>query len=687
MPRSATRALAWEFLVHPALRTRRAAGLLIAGTVGLSSAVLGTPGVAVAAPSTWTFSDADGTSVVVPDQGICAIDWTLSGSRGGAGIDEEPAPAPTISTFRTAVGPGATFTLAVGAPGADAFAGGAGGTNPEGAGAWNGGDAYNGDSGGGGAASVVLRNGLPYLASSGGPGAGPNHGGGAAGYAGMQRPIPDEVPPTSQPAPPASMADGVSQGSITGTGVACGTFSHNPLVPDPGSVYVQPGSKQLTVMFETRAGGFNPVPADTTYEYSLDGTTWKPTGPTTAATFPYGTPALQFVLRGLVDDKAYVVHVRATNSNGVSHPMYSAPVKPFTRPSEPTRVEVAEGPASLVVSWAPPTEPGTYGLAGYEVRVQRDGDVDGGPDSHFWCETDAAARTCVFAVPAGARYTVEVLAVANRLQGHPVTSESVVVRSGVVPSDTDTDTDTDSDVVVGRATNVVATTSPTSITVTWGAPTARGDHEVAGYVVGWGLGNRGDTACEVAATAARTCTFTAEAGLEYTVSVFTVDTEGNTGEPVRVVVTAGVPVAVPMPATVPASNGTIARPAGETGAVTQGETVTLRGTGYAPHTAVTVAIYSEPRVLTTVFTDENGAFEVTVTIPEGLAAGEHTLVASGVDEAGNVRNLTLPVTVAADGEAALASTGADTALPLAGGAAALLLGGGLLVAARRRTTA
>jgi hypothetical protein len=243
------------------------------------------------------------------------------------------------------------------------------------------------------------------------------------------------------------------------------------------------------------------------------------------------------------------------------------------------------------------------------------------------------------------------------------------------------------DVFVAQATNVVATTDRTSITATWDPPTAEGDYDVAGYGVSWSATERGNLACEVAATDARVCTFEANPGEKYTVQVWTLDTDGNLSDPVEVTLTAGVPVARPMPPTVPASNGELKRPAGESGSVAPGKQITLRGSGYKPNSAITVAIYSDPQVLTTVFTDANGSFEVTVTVPAGLAEGKHTLVASGVDSDGNVRTLTLPVTVAANGAAVLASTGADIGLPLAGGAVALALGGGLLVAGRRRSAA
>src|SRR3954451_11603883 len=236
MTRPAPRAIGWESVVLPPPRARRTAGLLAAGTIGLSTALLGFPGVASADPSGWTFSSADPNPIVVP-AGTCAVDWTIIGSRGGADANSFSGPSPIGSKIRTAVGQGETFTLSVGAPGADAVDGGAGGTNPQGGGAYDGGNRTADDSGGGGAASVVMRNGSLYLAGQGGLGQGA--GGGQYGHA--EDPFPDEkLPPEPGDQTFVSLAQGESQGYISGEGVACGTVV-NPLVPTPGMPVVVPG--------------------------------------------------------------------------------------------------------------------------------------------------------------------------------------------------------------------------------------------------------------------------------------------------------------------------------------------------------------------------------------------------------------------------------------------------------------
>jgi hypothetical protein len=431
--------------------------------------------------------------------------------------------------------------------------------------------------------------------------------------------------------------------------------------------------------------GFNPPMHDpavnaavTGYEVSTDnGTTW-------GALTPESTSSVYQVhawIRGLQNKQTYQVAVRATSAAGPSLPTASVPTTPAKPIGAPGNVTAVSWDGEITVRWTAPTVQGSYPLEGYTVDLWNPGMPHGGEMEGPLCTTTALELTCTGEAPAGSGWLAMVSAVDTEWNWGTSSAQVAVVPASSDPTPAP---EAPTTATVARATNLVATTGPSSITATWGAPATAGDHDVAFYGVTWSLENRGDIACEVAASAPRTCTFDAEAGQRYTVSVVAVDTEGNGGEPVSVVVTAGKPVARQLPATVPASDGKIGRAAGATGSVAPGEKVVLRGEGYAPNSAVTVAIYSEPQELTTVFTDANGAFEVTVAVPAGLAAGTHTLVATGVDRDGNVRNLTLPVTVAANGAASLASTGADIALPLSGGIGALLVGGSLLVAARRR---
>jgi hypothetical protein len=115
--------------------------------------------------------------------------------------------------------------------------------------------------------------------------------------------------------------------------------------------------------------------------------------------------------------------------------------------------------------------------------------------------------------------------------------------------------------------------------------------------------------------------------------------------------------------------------------------VDVAGSGYLPRSTVTVVVYSTPVVLESLVTNADGSFDTNVTLPAGLPAGAHTLVATGVDPDGGTWTLTQPITarIAAGAAGGLAYTGADIALPAIGGLAALTVGVGLMFTGRRRT--
>jgi titin len=226
---------------------------------------------------------------------------------------------------------------------------------------------------------------------------------------------------------------------------------------------------------------------------------------------------------------------------------------------------------------------------------------------------------------------------------------------------------------------------PSSLKVSWTAPSTTGTYPFVKYgvkiPVSHGQSGGPEIVCE---TTALQCTLPVKAGVGYPVWVVAVDDHGNEGVESDEVDSGVVPNPA-APATVPTKNGDLTLPAGATSTVVPGKTVTVSGSGYAPNTTITLAIYSTPQVLTTTVTDASGNFTATVTVPAGLEAGNHTLVASGVDTSGNVRYVNLAVTVSGSGKATLAYTGADVVPPALGGLAAVALGTGLILVRRRAT--
>ena len=105
--------------------------------------------------------------------------------------------------------------------------------------------------------------------------------------------------------------------------------------------------------------------------------------------------------------------------------------------------------------------------------------------------------------------------------------------------------------------------------------------------------------------------------------------------------------------------------------------LTVVATGFAPVSNVDVFIYSVPQHLGTGLTNSSGTAVFPVTVPPGLGAGAHTLVATGFNTIGATASASVAVQVGT-----LATTGSDIGgAPLVG---ALMLAVGLLVVLRVR---
>jgi Putative Ig domain len=140
------------------------------------------------------------------------------------------------------------------------------------------------------------------------------------------------------------------------------------------------------------------------------------------------------------------------------------------------------------------------------------------------------------------------------------------------------------------------------------------------------------------------------------------------------------------PVTLPTS---VPQPAGGVGGVpgqsTQGDVLTVGGSGFAPGAPITIGIYSTPTFLGSAVADETGSFSAQVTLPALL--GLHTVVVSGIDPSGDPRFLASQTTITAK-RSVLQTTGVE----IGGGLylAFALFASGLLVilfAYRRRVTA
>ena len=359
-------------------------------------------------------------------------------------------------------------------------------------------------------------------------------------------------------------------------------------------------------------------------------------------------------------------------------------------PGVPDDVTVEDGDGRTTVRFAQ-----TFG----------DGETTGDPESYeyrigsgawtavvpTWDEAYQRVSFPVTGLTNGSAYAIQVRALnVDGVAGEP--SEAVTARPFVT---------------AGPPTAVTATPGVSSVRVDWDPVADPGTYGVDHYevdLVHSGNGTSGrENVCRTTDVFSCLIGLDTEVGFTYSVVVTSVDDHGHHGAD-SVVVPVGAPAAPSVPGSVPASDGAISRADGGTGSVPAGSSIPLSGDGYLPGSTVTVVVYSAPQVLGHTTADVNGHWELTVVLPAGLANGSHTLVASGVDAAGDPRYLTLPITVtggaaapaapvaAAGGSSGgssggLAYTGADVAVPAIGGLAALAIGGGLVLAGRRRRAA
>lgn len=117
-----------------------------------------------------------------------------------------------------------------------------------------------------------------------------------------------------------------------------------------------------------------------------------------------------------------------------------------------------------------------------------------------------------------------------------------------------------------------------------------------------------------------------------------------------------------------------------------GQAVSIVIGGFMPNSDVDLVINSDPVFLGTFRTDSDGVLRASVTIPAGLAAGAHTIVATGVNASNQPVSGSITVTVAAaptSGGSSLPTTGADIAAALTVGLALVAAGTASVIAGRR----
>ena len=411
--------------------SRRAAGLLAASTIGLSTALLSVAGVATAAPAPVTSDDGysassdEGDTGITIDDGYCVAWVDVIGGQGG-GVLGQPAtggPADQV-TFLMPVQGGQTFTFTAGLAGHDGI--GLPGTSS------------------GGAASQLLLGSSVVASAKGGADAT----GGAAG-AGTTSVDPVYVVEDTEPFlgstdDPDNGYGWTEDGLVEVSAIGCDA----PYVPSIDGVSA--GDESATVAFWPQEGdAYTAAPSG--HEYTVDGgNTWAPVEPTGTG----DDGRVEFSVPGLVNGTEYAVQIRATSEhNGVSESSDAASVTPFAPVGAPRNVVVTPGPGSFVVSWSAPDVTGTFPVAGYEVYVS-DPEAQMGGNA---CSTEALS--CVVAAEPGHTYSVTVVSIdSNGSAGGDARASSGTIPAVTAPTSVPTGSGT---VGTGGSTTLAAGTQVT----------------------------------------------------------------------------------------------------------------------------------------------------------------------------------------------------------------------------------
>jgi hypothetical protein len=255
---------------------------------------------------------------------------------------------------------------------------------------------------------------------------------------------------------------------LGGRGQASRGYFGGGTTPDaPTSLVSTKGNQQISVAFT--APGFDGGLPITTYEYALSTSNYE-----TFITRSTGTTASPLVITGLTNGTSYGVRIRAVNSLGAGLAgIAAAEVIPSTVPDAPTSVSgTPNGETSSTVTWTAPANTGNprpdggSAITGYKVEYALS------PYSSytvFSADTGNANTSIpVTGLTNGESYKFRVTA--KNLNGFGTAS----TPSGVVVTN----------IVPGAPTIGTMTLSTTNTTdsLAWTAPTANGGSAITGYV-------------------------------------------------------------------------------------------------------------------------------------------------------------------------------------------------------------
>ena len=241
-----------------------------------------------------------------------------------------------------------------------------------------------------------------------------------------------------------------------------------------------PGSGQITLTWTapTALGGGSILG----YEIDqLNGTTWAQVTPNT------GTTQTSYTISGLTNGQTYTFRVAAVTNLGTGA-FVSAITMPLAQASAVTNLSAVSGNGQVALSWSTPVQPNAPAISGYLIAYTTYS--TGGLPSNFqsWIATNNAVVIKAATVPAtqfsftisgltnGTVYYVAVVPVTASGYGTLAESTAVPIASPLAPSGLAASYST---------TNASgsATTSSTSVTLTWNVPTSNPFPYLQAYVV------------------------------------------------------------------------------------------------------------------------------------------------------------------------------------------------------------
>ncbi|MEU8238017.1 fibronectin type III domain-containing protein [Actinoplanes missouriensis] len=409
--------------------------------------------------------------------------------------------------------------------------------------------------------------------------------------------------------------------AINNAGEVVSEYS-DPIVPgrpaDPTEIEVAPGDRQFAVSWTAP-----PQAAERVAYYRVTTTPDSRTCRTADAT------TTECVVVGLTNLRWYRVEVVSVGLGGTgeSKPGESRLVRPTAGvPSAPSGLAAVGRDGSATVAWAAPESVGN-GIAFFTATATAVADP---ADTHSCVTADTTALSCLITGLTNLReYRVTVVSVGKAASGNSAPSASVTVTPSVPPG-------------APTITQVTAGARNLTVQFTPGSGVASGFTATA-------TGGTSPLTCTAAASATSCVISGVTPGTSYTVRVYASGTVAGSVSlnsapfgPVKGLVAA----APALPTTLPTPYGSATSSAG-TALRLQG-TTTISGTGYAPHTGITVGIYPGANRLATTTTDASGAFSVPVTIT-GVTTGTGRTILAGGQSSTSTSNKwrTITVSVAA----------------------------------------